>query len=164
MSELQTVSETLYVPLLGRMYASEHYPEILYDTAALSLSDRLPERIITMSGQNEYTYLASAVRSKNIDYDLTIFLNENPDGVIVNVGCGLETLYQRNDNGHALWFELDLPEVLELRGAIFPKRRGTFICRTPCSIMHGQTPCRRFLKDRLWLLLPDCFIIFKKIR
>lgn len=31
MSKLGVVEDTLFVPMLGRIYASEHYPQILYD-------------------------------------------------------------------------------------------------------------------------------------
>ncbi len=121
MSHLTAVSETLYVPLLGRIYASKHHPGILYDKAALVIEDKLPKDIKEMPGQNEYTLLASAVRSKNTDYYIRAFLSEHPDGVIVNIGCGLETSFCRNDNGKALWFELDLPEVLERRSVYIPE-------------------------------------------
>lgn len=121
MSELSVVSETLYVPLFGRIYASRNCPAILFDEKALALWDQLPQRVKEMPGQNEYTLLASAVRSANIDHYLQLFLDQHPNGTIVNVGCGLETLYSRNDNGTALWFELDLPDVLELRSRYFPE-------------------------------------------
>jgi O-methyltransferase involved in polyketide biosynthesis len=120
MSELTVVSETLYVPLLGRIYASKHHPDILCDEKALSIFDELPVNVKEMPGQTEYTLLASAIRSKNMDHYLQRFLSKNSDGVIVNVGCGLETTYYRNNNGKALWFELDLPEVLNLRSQNFP--------------------------------------------
>ena len=31
MQTLGVVEDTLFVPMLGRIYASEHYPQILYD-------------------------------------------------------------------------------------------------------------------------------------
>ena len=34
MSKLGVVEDTLFVPMLGRIYASEHYPQILYDKKA----------------------------------------------------------------------------------------------------------------------------------
>ena len=37
MSKLGVVEDTLFVPMLGRIYASEHYPQILYDKKALEL-------------------------------------------------------------------------------------------------------------------------------
>jgi len=112
---LSETSETLYIPLYGRIYASKYHPDVLKDVAALSVEKNLPSRYKNMAGQNEYTCLASAVRSHNIDEYVREFLKQSPDGVVVNMGCGLETLYNRNDNQKAMWFELDLPEVLELR-------------------------------------------------
>ena len=43
------------------------------------------------------------------------FLSRNPDGVIVNLGCGLETTFFRNDNGRTVWYEVDLPDVIAYR-------------------------------------------------
>ncbi|HPF87493.1 MAG TPA: class I SAM-dependent methyltransferase [Candidatus Limiplasma sp.] len=123
MPALTTVSDTLYIPLLGRIYTTKHYPDILRDDAALAIYDTLEPRIKAMPGQTEYASLASAVRSMNMDRILCSFLSRHPDGAIVNLGCGLETLYQRNDNGEALWFELDLPEVLALRSQYFPESK-----------------------------------------
>ena len=122
MKTLSAVSETLYVPLIGRIYATKFHPDILEDKSALAIEKKLPEAMRKMPGQNEYTCLASAVRSRNIDEHIKTFLEVSPDGVIVNLGCGLETLYHRNDNGEAMWFELDLPEVLELRAQYFPEQ------------------------------------------
>ena len=121
MPSLSKVSETLYVPLIGRIYASKNYPEILFDEKALVLENALPDGIKHMPGQNDYTYMASAVRSVNMDECVKEFLSDHPQGTIINAGCGLETTCHRNDNAKALWFELDLPEVLELRSTFFPE-------------------------------------------
>ena len=121
MPALSVVSDTLFIPLLGRIYASSYHPYILYDEAALAVYDKLEQRIRDMPGQTEYASLASAVRSANMDRCIHAFLSAHPDAVIVNLGCGLETLYQRGDNGRAVWYELDLPEVLELRSQYFPE-------------------------------------------
>ena len=36
MSKLGVVEDTLFVPMLGRLYAAEHCPQILYDKKALA--------------------------------------------------------------------------------------------------------------------------------
>ena len=41
MSKLGVVEDTLFVPMLGRLYASEHCPQILYDGKALELKEKL---------------------------------------------------------------------------------------------------------------------------
>ena len=114
MTEFDTGEDTLFVPMLGRIYASENFPGILDDRKALELRDRLPGDIRGRDTQTQYTFLASAVRSANVDRAVGDFVSRYPDGVIVEFGCGLETAYHRNANGHT-WYELDLPEVIDYR-------------------------------------------------
>lgn len=115
MSELGVVEDTLYVPMLGRIFASENFPKILFDEKALSLKEKLPEGAVYAGNQTQYTYLASATRSANMDRYIKDFLERNPSGVIVQLGVGLETTYWRNDNGVTPWYGVDLPNVIEYR-------------------------------------------------
>lgn len=55
MQTLGVVEDTLFVPMLGRIYASEHYPQILYDKKALELKKKLPSDLIKQNMQNQYT-------------------------------------------------------------------------------------------------------------
>ena len=45
MSKLGVVEDTLFVPMLGRIYASEYCPQILYDPKALELKKQLPSSL-----------------------------------------------------------------------------------------------------------------------
>ena len=59
------------------------------------------------------------------------FLEENPDSAIVNLGCGLDTRFARVDNGLVLWYDLDLPEVIEIRKKFFQEtERVKFIAKS----------------------------------
>lgn len=118
MSSFSTIEDTLFVPMLGRIYAGEKFPHILNDRKALELKSKLPPNLKGQDTQTQYTLLASAVRSTNIDRYIGAFLKHNPDGVIAQLGCGLETTFYRNDNGKALWYEVDLPDVIEYRKAL----------------------------------------------
>ena len=121
MSKLGVVEDTLFVPMLGRIYAAEHCPQILYDKKALELKNRLPLDLIEQNMQNQYTLLASASRSANMDRIIRAFLERRPDGVIVQLGCGLETTYHRCDNGKIHWYAVDLPHVIEYRRDLLPE-------------------------------------------
>ena len=46
MSKLGVVEDTLFIPMQGRIYASEHCPQILYDKKALELKNKLPLDLI----------------------------------------------------------------------------------------------------------------------
>lgn len=129
MPELNELSKTLYIPLVGRIYASRHYPSMIHDPKALGLESSLPADAATMNrGQNEYTMVGSVARSVNMDRRIRQFLAVHPDAAVISVGCGLETTYWRCDNGRALWFELDLPEVINVRGELLsPGQRQVLI-------------------------------------
>lgn len=62
--------------------------------------------------------MAGAVRSANMDRYIQQFLKKNPGGIIAELGCGLETAFYRNDNGKTLWYEVDLPAVIEYRRSL----------------------------------------------
>ena len=118
--ELGVVEDTLYVPMLGRIYASKHCKHILYDEKALELEGKLPANMMESSTQTQYTYLASASRSANMDRHIANFLKHEPDGVIVQLGMGLETTFYRVDDSHAQWYGVDLPHVIDYRRALLP--------------------------------------------
>ena len=126
MSKLGVVEDTLFIPMQGRLYASEHCPQVLYDKKALELKNRLPLDLIEQNMQNQYTLLASASRSANMDRIIRAFLERRPDGVIVQLGCGLETTYYRCDNRRTHWYAVDLPHVIEYRRGLLPEPEREF--------------------------------------
>ena len=128
MQKLGVVEDTLFVPMLGRIYASEYCPQILYDKKALELKKKPPSDLIEKNMQNQYTLLASASRSANMDRFIRSFLERRPDGVIAQLGCGLETTYHRCDNGKTHWYAVDLPHVIEYRRGLLPElERETYL-------------------------------------
>ena len=128
MSHFGVVEDTLFVPMLGRIYASEYCPQILYDGKALELKEKLPSELLSQGRLSQYTLLASAARSANMDRIIRAFLERRPDGVIVQLGCGLETVYYRCDNGKSHWYAVDLPHVVEYRRELLPEpERETYL-------------------------------------
>ena len=63
-----------------------------------------------------------------MDRYIRAFLERRPDGVIVQLGCGLETAYYRCDNGRSRWYAVDLPHVVEYRRELLPEpERETYL-------------------------------------
>lgn len=58
---------------------------------------------------------------QTLSFGLRAFLERRPDGVIVQLGCGLETAYYRCDNGKTRWYAVDLPHVVEYRRELLPR-------------------------------------------
>ena len=60
-----------------------------------------------------------AIRAKRYDEYVTEFLKSSPDGVVVNIGCGLDSRFLRIDNERVRFYDLDLPDVIEIKRRFF---------------------------------------------
>ncbi len=64
---------------------------------------------------DEETRVAVVLRNREFDRYARDFLARYPEAVVVHIGCGLDARFERVDNGQVEWYDLDLPEVIELR-------------------------------------------------
>ena len=131
-SNLNTVSQTLLIPLYFRALESQRPDALVRDPKAVELVAQLH---CDFSGvqrmKNEQVNFL--LRMREFDRLAREFLAEHPDGVIVDLGCGLDTRFERVDNGRVNWYGLDLPEVIELRKVLLEETpRSHFI---GCSVL-----------------------------
>ncbi len=64
---------------------------------------------------DDLSQIAWIQRSLIGDRMIRRFLEHHPQGSVVNIGCGLDTTFDRVDNSQVQWFDLDLPDVIALR-------------------------------------------------
>lgn len=114
---LSGVEDTLYIPLVARIFASEKFPNYFYDEKALSLKQYIPTNLIEKNA-SEYFHMASVCRQDVIDKKIIKFLEENENCNVVFLGAGLETAYNRINNKKANFYQVDLPSVIEIRNRI----------------------------------------------
>lgn len=63
------------------------------------------------------------MRSHYFDQACREFLGRHPEGQVLNLGCGLDSRIYRVDPPAELpWFDLDYPEVMDLRERLYPPR------------------------------------------
>lgn len=113
---LKGVQETFLMPLWGRAYETKKDNPLLIDKEAVRIIERIDydfDRIAQKT--NPLSRLSWISRSIYFDKKILDFLSSNPDGSIINIGCGLDTTYERVNNGTANWYELDFPEVIVIR-------------------------------------------------
>ena len=121
--------------------------------------------MIEQNMQNQYNLLASASRSANMDRIIRAFLERRPDGVIVQLGCGLETTYHRCDNGKTHWYAVDLPHVIEYRRGLLPEpERELYISGDALQRIGSKKFAMMYLMLLFSLLQADYFIILRNIR
>ena len=89
---------------------------LLIDPKAVSIINNIPYDFTVISKNvSKLSQLAWIARSIYFDNKIKAFINLYPEAVIVNVGCGLDTTFDRVDNGKIQWIDLDLPDTIELR-------------------------------------------------
>jgi O-methyltransferase involved in polyketide biosynthesis len=92
---------------------------MIKDDKAISMVNQLDCDFSRLRMQR-HDEVAVIMRMNKFDNYVRDFLSRNPDAVVVHIGCGLDSRFDRVDNGQVEWFDLDLPEVMELRQRLIP--------------------------------------------
>ncbi|EJN6828431.1 class I SAM-dependent methyltransferase [Vibrio cidicii] len=74
-----------------------------------------------LSGDVAQKQLLHVTLTQLCDQQVAQFLQQHPDGWVINVGAGLDTRFYRLDNGRCHWVELDITEHLLWRQRLFHK-------------------------------------------
>lgn len=117
------VAETLLIPLYMRAKESRRDNPILYDKAAERLADSLEYDYSQFDGA-KLSEVGCVVRGWYFDRAVRRFIEAHSRPIVVNVGCGLDTRFQRIGNGKAVFYDMDLPEVIALRRELIPEQPG----------------------------------------
>ena len=118
--DLKEVQETLLLPLWGRVVESKKVNPRLTDRKAVEIIDRIDYDFSRIAQNVSWvSQLAWVARSLHVDRAIRNFISRYPEGFIVNIGCGLDTTYERMANDQVRFYDLDLPEVTKLRKAFF---------------------------------------------
>jgi O-methyltransferase involved in polyketide biosynthesis len=113
---LGSVQETLFLPLWGRAVETQKPKPILVDRQAVSIINNVPYDFTKFAKNiGRISRLSWIARSLFFDNKIRAFLESHPEATIVNIGCGLDTTFDRVDNGKIRWIDLDMPDTIELR-------------------------------------------------
>jgi O-methyltransferase involved in polyketide biosynthesis len=125
--QLSGDESTLLACLWARGEESRHRQAILRDAKAVEIVNTLDYDFDSIA-RCAIRSVEICIRATLIDALVAEFLAAHPDGTVVDLGSGLDTRFDRLDNGQARWFEVDLPNVIELRRLFFEQGpRRTFL-------------------------------------
>ena len=54
--------------------------------------------------------------------ELKKLLKQYPDALCINLGCGFDDKFSQVDNGKLIWFDVDLPDQIEVRRKVYEDR------------------------------------------
>lgn len=115
--DIGAVQETLLIPLHARAVETRKKRPLIRDPKAAGLVDSLDYDFDQFD--RGVKLLTMIFRGEVFDDWIRRFLAEHEYGTVIEIGVGLNTRYERLDNGKATWIELDLPDVISLRRKLF---------------------------------------------
>ena len=114
--DLSGVAETLLIPLCIRAMESRRPDALIKDEQAMALVQQMGDDASRILARvDKKVWVAVVLCSREFDRYTSDFLARHPQAAVVHIGCGLDARFQRVDNGQVEWYDLDLPEVIELR-------------------------------------------------
>lgn len=112
-----TVQETLMMPLYGRVYCEEHFPNTFPNKAAKELADNVDYDFNKVKS-SELNMVTWGLRARMLQDAAKDYLMKRPKATIINLGCGLDLSFSEIDNGTCRFINMDLPDVIEARERI----------------------------------------------
>jgi O-methyltransferase involved in polyketide biosynthesis len=124
---LDGAAETMLQSFYARAQYSKKPGCKIYDAKAVEIVERL-DYDFSSAAKDSTMGGGVAARTVVLDELVSTFIADNPDCIVVNIACGLDTRFYRIDNGRITWYNLDLPETIAVREQIFePADRVTNI-------------------------------------
>lgn len=110
---MNEVNKTLYIPLYGKSYVSKK---------GVILDDKKAEEIwkteqFPLTGKAKSKWLAyyMGIRSAVFDEWTKHQTADNPDAVVIHIGCGMDSRVLRAGTDNCKWYDIDFPAVIEER-------------------------------------------------
>ena len=153
---LGPVQETLLIPLLARARETERPNGLLRDERACEIVRRLDYDFAKWEGGRSLK--GAMLRARMFDRYVEEFLAVHPGGTVVEIGCGLDTRFDRVDNGRVFWFDLDLPDTIALRRRFFDDEpRRTMIA---ASVLDETWMDRVEATRGPWMFVAEAVLIY----
>lgn len=154
---------TALFPLYGRAKETKEINPLFQDPNAVKIVEQIDFDFSiyeNMSAARKKEMLTGiAVRTRILDDYTKDFIDEYPDGLIVNIGCGLDTRFFRLDNGKINWIDVDLPEMINLRKKLFEKTERNKMLATSVLEQNWLNEIL-FEKDKMVLIIVEGTLMY----
>ncbi len=123
-----SVQETLMIPLLGRKLCTETFQKLYRDDAAVRLCEMVDYDFSELEKKAKSTFykfgaLEAAMRNLDIRWEIEDYIEHHPKAAVVNMGCGLDGTCAAVDNGGIKKYNVDFPDIIEVREELLPNEQ-----------------------------------------
>ncbi|MEM7052191.1 MAG: class I SAM-dependent methyltransferase [Acidobacteriota bacterium] len=108
---LGAVEETLMIPLRGRAVEQRRRRPLLRDPKAEAIVAAIDYDFEKFDGPS---LRGATWRTRLYDRLVRRWMDDHPGATVVELGCGLNTRFERVDDGRVRWRDLDVPDVIAI--------------------------------------------------
>lgn len=116
------VPETMIQTLYARAKESEKRNSKIQDTMAVEIVAKLDYDFSNADKDKAMSYGVVA-RTIVLDELVEKYLSSHPDTVVINIASGLDTRCYRMNGKYLRWYNIDLPETMQIRGEVSDRKR-----------------------------------------
>lgn len=120
MITLEKEKETLLIPLYGKASESKKSSPILFDQKAIEIVEKIDYDFKSLKIPNK-TNEMMCLRAKLFDNFTTTFLTGKNEALVIHLGCGLDSRFNRINNKLVDWYDVDFEEVIDIRQKFYPE-------------------------------------------
>ncbi|EGV29816.1 O-methyltransferase domain-containing protein [Thiorhodococcus drewsii AZ1] len=132
MTELTGVPETMLWTLHNRGSEAVRPDGFIRDQEAARIYASIDYDYARNFGRPDGSH---ATRSVMFDEVVGDWMKRHPGGTVVELGCGLETQFQRIDDGQVRWLCVDVPEAIAVRERFLaPSERCRFVPKSALDL------------------------------
>ena len=159
---LSSLSETYLAPLYWRAMESQRTDAMIKDEKAVAL---VAQMSLDFSGvrqipMNELLRVMRIMFTREMDRYALNFLTRYPEAVVVHIGCGLDSRFERVDDGRVEWYDLDFPDVIDLRRRFIGDEGGRYHLLA-CSVLEDNWPeAVKVYSQRPCLFLAETVLVY----
>lgn len=115
---LNSIEKTMLIPLWARAEETMN-GGLINDPLSIEIVNEIDTSVYGFNQMSKFVknYLLTAIANRTILIDR--FLNGiiNEKTVVYNFGCGLDTRFARYANKVRIWYDIDMPEVIDIRNS-----------------------------------------------
>jgi O-methyltransferase involved in polyketide biosynthesis len=132
--QLRAEQQTLVIPLYAKALDFRAERSVLNDRRSSEIVDLIDFNFESVKSRGGGLLV---LRARQLDDWIREFLGKQPNAVVLNLGCGLDTRITRlNPLTSVSWFDIDFPEVIDVRRNFYSDRDGYRM--VGCSITQPE--------------------------
>ena len=127
------IPETMLQTMYARAKETKKENAVIHDEKAVEIVEKL-DYDFTLADKDAAMGSGVIARTILLDKMVADYLKKHPQAIVVNIACGLDTRCYRNQGKYKKWYNIDLPDTINVRSR-FMDEQGPVIYQFAESAM-----------------------------